>query len=238
MKVDSDLCVGCGECVPYCPMEAISVDGVAEIDQEACVECHICFRTKVCPMNALQIEELEWPRDLRASFSDVLNPHKNTGVTGRGTEEMKTNDVTARLKKGRVGVAIELGRPGIGVYFRDVEKIAMAVARQGVAFEAQNPVDAIMTDKKTGELAPEVLNERVLSAIVEFEIPREQLSPILQTVREAARDIDTVFSLCVASVMEDGGKVIITDGIIQQLGMARRPNGKTNVGLGRPRKEC
>lgn len=238
MKVDRDLCVACGQCVDYCPMEAITVSEFAEIDQDACIECHICARTKACPVGALQIEDLEWPRLLRSAFSDVLNPHKSTGVAGRGTEEMKTNDVTARLKKGRVGVAIELGRPGIGVTFRDVEKMAMAVARHGVHFEEQNPVDSLMVDKATGRLMPDVLDEKVLSAIVEFEVDRKELELILPTILAAAGDLDTIFSLCVATAMDDGNPEIPVDRIFQRLGIPRRPNGKTNVGLGRPRKEC
>ncbi len=238
MKVDHNLCIACGQCIDYCPMEAITVAEFAEIDQDACIECHICARTKACPVGALQIEELEWPRSLRSSFSDVLNPHKNTGVAGRGTEEMKTNDVTARLKKGRVGVAIELGRPGLGVTFRDVEKMAMAVARHGVEFEVQNPVDALMTDKATGKLMPEVLNEKVLSAIVEFEVERQALEPILRTILDTAGQLETVFSLCAATPMDDDNPEIPIDPVLEKLGISRWPNGKTNVGLGKPWKEC
>ena len=50
-------------------------------------------------------------------------------VPGRGTEEMKTNDVKGTFLPGEVGVGIELGRPGIEANFRDVEKVAMALMK-------------------------------------------------------------------------------------------------------------
>ena len=53
------------------------------------------------------------PRILRSRV-----PHESTGVEGRGTEEVKTNDVSGRVKMGEVGFTIELGRPGVGVRFR------------------------------------------------------------------------------------------------------------------------
>jgi hypothetical protein len=45
-----------------------------------------------------------------------------TGVTGRGTEEVKTNVVSGRVRKGRVGLCIDVGRPGAGARMYDVEK--------------------------------------------------------------------------------------------------------------------
>ncbi|HUV55530.1 MAG TPA: hypothetical protein VMW03_10050 [Candidatus Krumholzibacteriaceae bacterium] len=82
----------------------------------------------VCPTGALTPPELTWPRSLRAAFSDPTVVHPGTGVGGRGTEEIKTNDVTGRLRRGEAGIVVELGRPGTGARLRDVEKMAMALA--------------------------------------------------------------------------------------------------------------
>jgi NAD-dependent dihydropyrimidine dehydrogenase PreA subunit len=236
MRINRDLCMGCETCVPHCPFGAISVtEGVASINEDACVECRICRRAKACTVDAIEVNDLQYPRTIRAIFSDVFTLAPNTGVGGRGTEEMKTNDVTGRFRKGRVGVAVELGRPGIGTRMRDVEKIAMAIAQYGVRFEPDNPISPLLQESATGKFLPEVLNERVLSAIIEFEIHRAQLKGILETIRETAKEIDTVFSLDVATVLENG-KIPIDD-ILREVNMERRPNGKTNVGLGRPRKE-
>lgn len=34
-------------------------------------------------------------------------------VPGRGTEEVKTNDVTGRVDKKHYGIAVEMGRPSV-----------------------------------------------------------------------------------------------------------------------------
>ncbi len=121
----------CGECIAICPVNAIRLkkkdkalgsEAHAAIDSDECVECGACFRTKICPENAIREEELGWPRILRKAFSDPVYTHEGTDIPGRGTEEMKTNDVTGRFKDGFVGVGLEFGRPGIGTRFREAEK--------------------------------------------------------------------------------------------------------------------
>ena len=52
----------------------------------------------VCPTAAFEPEELAWPRVVRRAFSDPRVPHESTGVEGRGTEEVKTNDVSGRVQ--------------------------------------------------------------------------------------------------------------------------------------------
>ena len=105
----------------------------------------------VCPTGALTPPELKWPRNLRAQFSDPSTVHPGTGVPGRGTDEIKTNDVTGRLRKGDAGLVVEIGRPGIGAYFRDIEKIAMALAKLKPHFERENPVTQLMVDPESGK---------------------------------------------------------------------------------------
>lgn len=52
-RIDSDICVGCGECALACPMNAVVVEGVAEIiHPEDCLEdCTICYDN--CPVAAI-----------------------------------------------------------------------------------------------------------------------------------------------------------------------------------------
>ena len=69
-------------------------------------------------------------------------------------------------------MAVELGRPVTGAHFYDVEKVAMAVSKLGgIEFEKQNPVTSLMSDPKTGKFKDDILNEFVLSAIIEFPVP-------------------------------------------------------------------
>ena len=60
----------------------------------------------------------------------------------------------------------------------------MALAELGVAFEEENPVTALMVDKKTGKINEDVLNERVLSAIIECKIETERLKEVLEALKK------------------------------------------------------
>ena len=237
MRIDKEKCIGCEECHPYCPVGAIrpaEEGSVSEIDQEACVECGCCFkRSAVCPVDAIYMPKLEWPRCLREYFSNPAVKHPSTTGHGRGTEEMKTNDVTGRFLRGEIGVALEMGRPGVGTSFRDMQTVAMTIARLGVEFESQNPVAELMADPKTGKFNDAVLNERVLSAILELKIPVGKLRDVLEAIKEVSAKIDTAFSLDLISRVEADGTTPAV-AIARGAGFSPRPNTKTNVGLGRP----
>jgi hypothetical protein len=146
---------------------------------------------------------------------------------------MKTNDVTGRFTHGFAGVAVEMGRPGVGTSFRDMQTVAMAIARLGVEFETQNPVAELMTDPRLGQFKEEVLDEKVLSAILEFKVTTDRLKEVLETIREVSRKINAAFSLdLISRVSPDGSTPVLV--IAQEAGFEVRPNTKTNVGLGRP----
>ena len=100
----------------------------------------------VCPTAAIEPQELAWPRIVRRAFSDPLVPHESTGIHGRGTEEVKTNDVTERVSEGEAGFTIEFGRPTVSARFRDITIVTEALARAGVDFEKNNPVTHLMNE--------------------------------------------------------------------------------------------
>lgn len=236
MRIDQDKCIACLECIDYCVVEAIKEDsekGEVFIDEDECVECGCCLRWGICEPEAIWQPELDWPRRIRAEFSDPTVPHTSTGGTGRGTEEMKCNDVTGRFPRGVVGFAAELGRPGIGTRIKDVEKVTMAMASLGVTFEKANPVYALFADPTTGKLKEEVLNEKVLSAIVEFGITPDRVPLVLKTLSEVSQQIDTVFSMNMISLLESDGTCSAEDAA-RSAGFEIRPNGKDNIGLGHP----
>ena len=234
MRIDADTCIGCENCMPYCPMAAISLDedaGYAVIDSDECVECGVCLRSAYCSTEAIVETANPWPRSVRGVFSNPLLEHKETRIPGRGTEEMKTNDVTGRFRRGDVGVAIELGRPGMGTRFFDVEKVTRAVAELGVTLEPLNPVTSLVTDQKTGAIVPEILNEKVLSAIVEFSVRLDRLPIVLRRLKRVSDELETVCSLDVISRVGPDGSVLI-EALVGNFPLS--VNGKTNCGLGKP----
>ena len=233
----------------------------ATIDRDECVECYTCFnglsqehlpptlvRTvrrlfaamrirfepepDVCPTAAFEPDELAWPRVVRRAFSDPRVPHESTGVEGRGTEEVKTNDVTGRVGPGEVGFTIELGRPGVGVRFRDIQEMCLALAAAGVAFEKNNPVTSLMTDLRTGTIRADILDEKVLSAIVEIKVPVARIEEIIRLVWDVEKRVDTVVSIGAGVRCDDRGEDPVVAPILERLGY-RLERAKTNVGLGR-----
>lgn len=236
--VEKDLCVACGKCARYCPLQAITVDEVAFIDPRICVECSSCIRAG-CPVDALRQPDLKPPRLLRKLFSDPLAKFEQTDVPGRGTEEMKTNDVTDNFKHGEVGWGVEMGRPGVSTSFEDVEKVSRAISRHDVQFTDLNPI-SMCIDDSTGEfkadnpwgVSPETLrNVRALSAIIEFKAGIKKTSEIIDTLRKVAGEIDTVFSVGVITRWKEGEMEVAP--YLERSGIAPRPNGKHNMGLGR-----
>ena len=264
MDIDKTKCVGCGNCHIICTMGVISLDedGKSVVNQDECVECATCYRVlrsedyppwsvrairkvlslfklgyladvDICPTGALKPPELAWPRVLRSQFSNPTVVHPGTGVPGRGTDEIKSNDVTGRLRQGEAGLVIEFGRPGVGAFFRDIEKVAMALAPLEPVFEPENPVTHLITDMATGRMREDVLDEKVLSAIIEFKTGMEKIPAFLAILEKVQHEIDTVMSVGVASrCLSDG--TIPHEEWVRKAGYVLSPNGKTNLGLGRP----
>lgn len=263
MRIDNDKCVGCGNCLPVCPMGAIYIDPAnhrARVNPDECVECFTCYRgmskehlnptlvrgirktaqlfrfrfdpePDICPTDAITPEELAWPRIVRRAFSDPQVPHESTGIHGRGTAEVKTNDVTNRVTEGQAGFVIEFGRPGVGTRFRDIERVTEALAKLGVEFERNNPVTSLMADPMRGLLRPEILNEKILSAIVEIKTTLDEVPTVLRKVRELSSEVETVISIGVSTRCDGAGEEPLKE-ILEKEGYPTY-RGKTNLGLGR-----
>jgi len=219
----------------------------ALIDQDECAECGVCLRSEACKFDAIYWPDLAWPRAIRQAFSAVLVGYgvfdkvgiggyrRTTTGGGRGTEEMKTNDVTGRYREGEVGIAAELGRPGVGFRFRDLERVTTGLAERGIRLEPDNPVTMLL-DLETGRIKyREIMDERVLSAIVEMKVEQEKAVEVIEALKELAKQVDTVFSVDIICKCKDGA--IPVKPLLEEAGIRVRINGKTNVGLGRPLKQ-
>jgi hypothetical protein len=227
------------------------------IIKDECVDCGVCIRAGVCPVDAIYFPETPWPRSIRAMFSggahsfgpdyeyvktkatthaltydDIVKGQIGRG--SRGTQEMKTNDVLGRFKDEDVGLALEFGRPGVGFRFHDIEKASMALSKHGAEFEPQNPY-SVLINLDTGEIKKEykdLLNEKAMSAIIECKAPKEKLPELFEVCMDVAKKIDCVYTMNIISKCKDGE--IILKPLLEEAGIKVRINGKTNVGLGRP----
>ncbi len=214
------------------------------VDQDECVECRVCLNSGVCPVDAIYQPELRWPRMLRAMWSSVVFVHPETKTQGRGTEEMKTNDVTGRFGLGEVGFGIELGRPSTGARFEDAEKVTTALADLGVEFEPMNPLTRYI-DAKTGKfldswqghpLDEEFRRTKVMTFIVEFKTKQDKLLEVIETLREVSEEIDTVMSVDLISKCTEDGRIPVKQ-LLDEHGIGYYINGKTCLGLGKPAYE-
>ena len=227
--IDQNLCVGCGNCISVCPMGAIRLQEKSQIDPNECAECGVCFRSRVCPKNAIKEGNLKYPRTLRETFSNPMTGHKSTGVAGRGTEEIKTNDTTNRYGPGMMGIYVELGRPVLGARFKDVERVVKKLRQYGYSVIADNPVAELIVDPQTGALKPEILNEKAISVLVEFLLPRNAVPAVQKIIQELSLEIETVFSLSVALRALPDGRSPFRDLFGEEI--FSLPNGKVNLGL-------
>ena len=233
----------------------------ATIHQDECVECGACFRgmsqehlnptmvrtvrklakffrfrfepePDVCPTAAFEMNELAMPRLIRRVFSDPVVEHKSTGIKGRGTEEVKTNDVNPRVGIGEVGYTIEFGRPGVGVRFRDIQEMTRALARLDIVFEEKNPISHLMTDKSSGALREDILDEKILSGIVEIRSTLARVEAVCETVRAVNERIDTVTAVGISTRCGEQGEDEALAPLLEELGVSYE-RAKTNMGIGR-----
>ena len=254
-------CGNCTYVCPMGAIYVDPVSKRSTIDRDECVECYSCYnglsqehlnptmvRTMrklfqmlrlrfdpepdVCPTAAFEPDKIEWPRVVRRAFSDPRVPHESTGIEGRGTEEVKTNDISGRVKVGEVGFTIEFGRPGLGTRFYEIERMSMALAKLGVDFEKRNPVTTLMTDTKTGKIREDILNEKVLSAILEIKVDISRVEEIVMAVRDVEKLVDTVIVLGVGVKCDENGEDNVVRLVLERLGY-KIQRAKTNTGLGR-----
>lgn len=59
VKVDQNLCIGCGACVAVCPeVFELREDGKSHVkDEKGCEKCDCKMAKEGCPVQAISIEE-------------------------------------------------------------------------------------------------------------------------------------------------------------------------------------
>ena len=238
MHINSDKCIGCEICLIYCPVNAIYKDEIdIRINQAICCECGACIRNTrfKCPTNAIYQGELTYSQQIAKNFSDPAICHSNTGIPGRGTEEVKTNDVTGIVKKGEIGISIELGRPCMGAKLGVIEEFYHALSALGVCYEKKNPLYSLINTLSERNNTKDYKNQQLISAIIQVKVPLERLGSVLKMITRIAENIDTVFSLSLITRLDPA--CCIPSEINQELSALNlkcRPNAKVNIGIGKP----
>ena len=189
----------------------------------------MCSRSGRCPVDAIRTVELEWPRVLRSVYSNPLAEHKTTQVPGRGTEGIKTNDSQDTYGRGTFGVFVELGRPALGARFYDVERVTRKFRTHGYGLVPHNPVASLIDDPKTGALKPDVLQEKVISCLLEFILPDSAAQELMRMAQELAEEVETVFNVSVALRASESGASPL-DALFGS-DTFHLPNAKVNLGM-------
>ena len=102
----------------------------------------------------------------------------------------------------------------------------------GRGFEKKNPVTSLMSDVASGTIREDILDEKVLSAIVEIKVPVERVEEVIRLVREMEKQIDTVVALGVGARCDAKGEDNVVAPILERMGY-KLERAKTNIGLGR-----
>lgn len=107
IKINHDLCIGCGKCVKDCVSEKIKlVDGKAQFMYEKCIQCGHCFA--ICPVNAVTMTNYESAEEI--SPVDIMEFDSNKLLLAlksrRTIRQFKNEDIPDEMIK----KIIEAGR--------------------------------------------------------------------------------------------------------------------------------
>jgi hypothetical protein len=88
-----------------------------------------------------------------------------------------------------------------------------------------------MIDTRTGDLRTDIINEKILSAIVEIKTSIKEVERVLEIVEEVGERIDTVTAVGISTRCDDGEDNVLAP-LLDKLGYYYS-RAKTNMGLGR-----
>ena len=89
-----------------------------------------------------------------------------------------------------------------------------------------------VSNVETGDIRPDILNEKVMSAIIEIKVPVERTEEIIRIIWEVEKRINTQVVIGVGVRCDEEGEEKIVLPILEKLGYNPQ-RAKTNIGLGR-----
>src|SRR5437867_2851824 len=172
------------------------------INPKKCVACGNC--TYVCPMGAIYID----PVIKRATINRTECVECYACYNGLSQEQLNPTIVLT------------------------IQKMCWALAKADVKFEKKNPITSLMSDVATGTIREDVMDEKLMSAIIEIKVPVARTEEIVRLVWEVEKQVDTVVALGVGTRCDENGEDPIVGPILEKLGY-RLERAKTNIGLGK-----
>jgi hypothetical protein len=112
-----------------------------------------------------------------------------------------------------------------------VQHITKSLADAGVEFEEKNPVTSLMADTEQGLLNPEILNEKVMSVIIEFNTAEADIVETLELLRKVSKEIPSIMAIGLSVRCDEHGQTDIEE-VLRDLNFEFN-RAKTNIGIGR-----
>ncbi len=106
-----------------------------------------------------------------------------------------------------------------------------SLANADVAFEEKNPVSNLMTDREHGLLNPEILNEKVMSVIIECTAAEADIVDVLLLLRRISAEIPTIMAVGISVRCDEGGHTDL-EAVLREHDFEFN-RAKTNIGIGR-----
>lgn len=170
VEIDTDACVGCGECEDVCRFSAVQVDDVAIVHPFSCEGCGTC--TLVCPSDAISRKKMV-SGEINAGMTEKgplvsARLYAGSGNSGRMVHEVKRHAFSCE----KSDHLIIDGPPGIGCPL-----MATVVGVDAVLMVTEPGISAVH-DLKRLVIVCKKMHIRMFVAINRFDLSNQQMQEI------------------------------------------------------------
>jgi uncharacterized Fe-S center protein len=139
-KVNKEKCITCGECEKVCPVDAITIEEKADIDNTICIGCGECMT--VCPTDAIY---LNWKTELQ-DFNERMVEYAYASVKDKPTLYINfLNDITPNCDCAPWSDAAMVEDIGI---LASTDPVAIDQASHDLVHQAKVNENSIVSDKE------------------------------------------------------------------------------------------